>query len=101
VKAIAFWVRKRRREGAEIALEGLNEEVVCTLIREMTLASKEEKRDDKLFYPNKFNPKKYISWAQSFENYLDSLKGKSKVPLTYIFDLMMLILKTPKRNTRG
>jgi hypothetical protein len=84
VKAIAFWVRKRRREGAEIALEGLNEEVVCTLIREMTLASKEEKRDDKLFYPNKFNPKKYISWAQSFENYLDSLKGKSKVPLTYI-----------------
>jgi hypothetical protein len=85
VKAIAFWVRKRRHEGAEIALEGLNEEVVCTLIREMTLASKEEKRDDKLFYPNKFNPKKYISWAQSFENYLDSLKGKSKVPLTYIF----------------
>jgi hypothetical protein len=85
MKAIAFWVRKRRREGADIALEGLNEEIVRTLIRgEMTLASKEEKReDDKLFYPNKFNWKKYITWAPSFKNYLDSLKGKSKVPLTY------------------
>jgi hypothetical protein len=61
MKAIDFWVQKRHREGANIALEGLNEETVRTLIREMTLASKEEKRDDKLFYPNKFNPKKYIS----------------------------------------
>jgi hypothetical protein len=40
MKAIAFWVQKRRREGAAIALEGLNEETVRTLIREMTLALK-------------------------------------------------------------
>jgi hypothetical protein len=65
-------------------MKGLDDEVVCAMIREMALVTQEAKRDDKLFYPMKFNPKKYISWARSFENYPDSLKGKSKVPLTYI-----------------
>jgi hypothetical protein len=45
------------------------------------------KRDDKMFYPDKFNPKKYVLWARSFENYLDSVRGKAKVPLSYVIRL--------------
>jgi hypothetical protein len=41
-------------------------------------------RDDKLFYPPKFDPDAYVTWERTFENYLDSLKGKSKIPLSYI-----------------
>jgi hypothetical protein len=43
MKAIDFWVQKRHREGANIALEGLNEETVRTLIREMTLHQKKRR----------------------------------------------------------
>jgi hypothetical protein len=50
----------------------------------MMIAGMEPKKDDKLYYPEKFNPKKYISWARSFKNYLNSVRGKSKVPLSYI-----------------
>jgi hypothetical protein len=46
--------------------------------------SHELKKDEKMFYPEKLNPKKFISWMRSFENYLDSVLGKSKVPLTYV-----------------
>jgi hypothetical protein len=87
LKAVAFWVRKQRREGVapdDMNVHDLDADVVATMIREMSLSTTDTKRDEKLFYPSKFNPKKYISWARSFENYLDSLKGKSKVPLSYI-----------------
>jgi hypothetical protein len=52
--------------------------------REKADSASETKRDDKLMYPPKFNPSKYISWARTFENYLDSIKGQSKIPLSYI-----------------
>jgi hypothetical protein len=83
-KAIAFWVRKQRQEGVAIAIDRLDADVIRGMICEMTIAGTEPKKDDKLYYPEKFNPKKYISWARSFENYLDSVRGKSKVPLSYI-----------------
>jgi hypothetical protein len=38
----------------------------------------------KVGQPNKFDPRNYVSWARSFENYLDSLHGKSGVPLSYL-----------------
>jgi hypothetical protein len=84
MKAIAYWVRKQRREGLAATIDRLNNAVLAGTIREMTISTEEAKKDEKMFYPEKFNPKKYISWMQSFENYLDSVQGKSKVPLTYI-----------------
>jgi hypothetical protein len=84
MKAIAFWVRKQRREGVEATVDQLNEVVIHTAMREMTISTDEPKKDEKMFYPEKFNPKKYISWMRSFENYLDSVLGKSRVPLTYV-----------------
>lgn len=87
LKAVAYWVRKKRREGVEaddMNVHDLDDDTISGMIRELSLATTDAKRDDKLFYPSKFNPKKYISWARSFENYLDALKGKSKVPLSYI-----------------
>jgi hypothetical protein len=65
----------------------LDADVIHDTIQEMTIAGTEPKKDDKLYYLEKFNPKKYISWAQSFENYLYSVRGKSKVPLSYIICL--------------
>jgi hypothetical protein len=84
MKSIAFWVRKQRREGIEATVDQLNEAVIRAAMREMTITTEEPKKDEKMFYPEKFNPKKYISWMRSFENYLDSVLGKSRVPLTYI-----------------
>jgi hypothetical protein len=85
-KAIVYWVRKCFYEGKVVDVANLNQEVITAISRELTLVVPlEPKRNDKLFYPPKFDPNKHVTWEHSFENYLDSLKGKSKIPLTYIF----------------
>jgi hypothetical protein len=85
LKAVAHWVRQKRREGVIPNIDELNIDVIRENVREMTIDSAADtKRDDKMFYPDKFNPKKYVSWARSFENYLDSVRGKAKVPLSYV-----------------
>jgi hypothetical protein len=83
-KAIAYWVRKCRYEGTVADVANLNQEAITAMSRELTLVPLEPKRDDKLFYPPKFDPNKYVTWEHLFENYLNSMKGKSKIPLTYI-----------------
>lgn len=42
------------------------------------------KKEEKLFYPEKFEAKQYKAWSRSLVNYLDSIIGKSGVPLTYV-----------------
>jgi hypothetical protein len=85
LKAVAHWVRKKRREGVIPDIGELNIGIICKIIREMTIDSiSDMKQDDKMFYPDEFNPKKYVLWARSFENYLDSVRGKAKVPLSYV-----------------
>jgi hypothetical protein len=86
VKAVSFWVRKQRREGIPVLIDNLNPDVIAQMVQEMNLernidASADE---DKVGQPAKFDPKKYVAWARSFENYLDSLRGKMGVPLSYI-----------------
>jgi hypothetical protein len=55
------------------------------MMRECLLVPLEAKHDDKLFYPLKFNPRKYVSSAcSSMEIYSDSLQGTSHVPLSYM-----------------
>jgi hypothetical protein len=83
-KAIAYWVRKCRHEGTTVDVANLSQDVITQMGRELTLVPLEPKRDDKLFYPPKFDPNNYVTWERTFENYLDSLKGKSKIPLSYI-----------------
>jgi hypothetical protein len=53
-------------------------------MREMMICTDELKKDEKMFYLEKFNPKKYISWMQHFKNYLDLVPGKSRVQLTFV-----------------
>jgi hypothetical protein len=86
VKAVSYWVRKQRREGVPVAIDDLNPDVISRMVQEMNLERTVEAKsaDDKLDQPGKFEPKRYVSWARSFENYLDSLRGKSGVPLSYI-----------------
>jgi hypothetical protein len=84
MKAIIYWVRKCRREGTPVNIASLNPGVVVAMRREKADSASETKRDDKLMYPPKFDPSKYISWARTLENYLDSVKGQSKIPLSYI-----------------
>jgi hypothetical protein len=52
--------------------------------KEKSLAEKEERQDAKLYYPPAFDYKKYIQWERSLENYLDSRRGRSKIPLSYV-----------------
>jgi hypothetical protein len=50
MKVIAFWVRKQRREGVEATiLDQLNEVVIRTTMREMTIRTDEPKKDKKCF----------------------------------------------------
>jgi hypothetical protein len=84
-KAIAYWVHKCHCEGMVVDVANLNQEVITVISRELTLVPLEPKRNDKLFYPPKFDLNKHVTWEHSFKNYLDLLKGKSKIPLTYIF----------------
>jgi hypothetical protein len=67
-----------------VDVANLNQEVITQMGCELTPVPLEPKRDDKLFYPPKFDPDTYVTWEHTFENYLDSLKGKSKIPLSYI-----------------
>jgi hypothetical protein len=93
-KAIAYWVRKCCHEGTTVDIVNLNQDVITQMGRELTLVPLEPKRDDKLFYPPKFDPNSYVTWEHMFENYLDSLKGKSKIPLSYIIRLVNVDLAT-------
>jgi hypothetical protein len=76
LKAVAFWVRKCQREGMPINVQRMG--------KEKLLAEKEERQDAKLYYPPPFDYKKYIQWERSLENYLDSRRGRSKIPLSYV-----------------
>jgi hypothetical protein len=84
VKAVSFWVRKQRREGIPVDIDNLNPDVIRTMVQEMNLERDMEADEDKVGQPNKFDPRNYVSWARSFENYLDSLRGKSGIPLSYL-----------------
>jgi hypothetical protein len=85
VKAVSFWVRKQRREGIPVLIENLNPDVITQMVQKMNLEHSMDASadDDKVGQLAKFDPKKYVSWARSFENYLDSLHGKLGVPLSY------------------
>jgi hypothetical protein len=74
-KAIAYWVRKFHHEGTTVDIVNLNQDVITQMGHELTLVPLEPKRDDKQFYPPKFDPNNYVTWECAFENYLDSLKG--------------------------
>jgi hypothetical protein len=85
IQAVSYWVRKQRREGIPVSIDDLNPDVIVAMTREMNLnLDRDKDKDDKLFQPGKFEPRKYITWARSFENYLDSLRGKSGLPLSYV-----------------
>ena len=62
----------------------MTEEIIAEAITEKTLASSGSERDENLFEPEKFNPKRYKQWLRSMENYLDSIHGQSGVPLSYV-----------------
>jgi hypothetical protein len=48
------------------------------------MTEKEETQDAKLYYPPPFEPTKYIQLERLFENYMDSHRGHSKIPLSYV-----------------
>ena len=84
MKAVAFWVRKQRREGIPVDVTNLTAAVIAHTIMEKTLSPSGSKKDEKMFEPEKFEPKRYKQWSRSMENYLDSILGQSGVPLSYV-----------------
>lgn len=84
LKAVKFWISKKLRENAACDLTELNEHLIAELIREMSLAKSDKDTDGKLYYPDVFNPSDYKNWIKKVSNYLDSKKGKSGVPLSYV-----------------
>jgi hypothetical protein len=84
MKAVAFWVRKCQREGTPIDVADLDDALIARMRKEKSMTEKEEKLDAKLYYPPPFDPMKYVQWERSFENYLDSRRGRSKIPLSYV-----------------
>jgi hypothetical protein len=83
LKTFAYWVRKMRREGKPLDIDALDAAALDGVADEVALTMT-SKADEKLFYPPPFDAKKYVAWARSFANYLDSRIGKSDVPLSYV-----------------
>jgi hypothetical protein len=86
VKAVSFWVCKQHCEGIPVSIDNLNLDMISQMVQEMNLECNIDvsANEDKVGQLAKFDPKKYVTWAWSFENYLDSLHGKLGVPLSYI-----------------
>jgi hypothetical protein len=85
MKTVAFWVCKQPRcEGIPLDINSLTPAVIAEAITEKTLEPSGSKKDEKLFEPEKFDPKRYKQWSRSMENYLDSILGQSGVPLSYV-----------------
>lgn len=84
LKAIKFWVSKKLWENAACDLTELTEPLIAELIREMSMAKSDKDADGKLYYPDAFNASDYKNWIKKVSNYLDSKKGKSGVPLSYV-----------------
>jgi hypothetical protein len=79
----AVLLRPSESEGREIDALALNPDLLNQLMEEMSMDIP-PKKDEKLFYPEKFEAKRYKAWSRSLVNYLDSIIGKSGVPLTYV-----------------
>ena len=84
LKAVKFWINKKIRENAACDLTELTEAFIAELIREMSLTKSDKDSDSKLYYPDAFNANDYKNWIKKVSNYLDSRKGKSGVPLSYV-----------------
>jgi hypothetical protein len=83
LKAVSYWVKKARREGRDLDALELNPDLLDELMEEMS-HQVTTKKDEKLFYPEKFEAKRYKAWSRSLYNYLDSIIGKAGVALTYV-----------------
>ena len=84
LKAVAFWVCKQRREGVPIDIGSLTAAVIAQTFTEKTLAPSVGKKDERLFESEKFDPKHYKKWSRLMSNYLDTIKGKRGIPLSYV-----------------
>jgi hypothetical protein len=84
LKAVKYWITKKLREDAPCDLIELNDALIGTLIREMSLAAEEKSTDLKLYYPEAFNASDYKNWTKKVTNYLDARRGKAGVPLSYV-----------------
>ena len=84
LKAVKFWITKKLRENAPCDLTELTEGLIGELIREMSLMKSGKESDSKLYYPDAFTASDYKNWIKKVANYLDSRKGKSGVPLSYV-----------------
>jgi hypothetical protein len=84
LKAVAFWVRKQRREGVPVDVGNLTAAVINQMIAEKTLAPSAGKKDEKLFESEKFDPKHYKKWSRLMGNHLETIKGQTGIPLSYL-----------------
>jgi hypothetical protein len=84
LKAVKFWINKKLRENAPCDLTELTDALIGELIREMSFTKSDKDSDSKLYYPDAFNANDYKNWIKKVSNYLDSRKGKSGVPLSYV-----------------
>ena len=84
LKAVKFWITKKLRENVPCDLTELTEALIGELIREMSLMKSGKESDSKLYYPDAFTASDYKNWIKKVANYLDSRKGKSGVPLSYV-----------------
>ena len=83
LKALFYWAKRRRQEGADYDITELDAARINELMDERALDEDEKDGTDKLF-PPKFDPKDFESYKLQVENYLDSQRGVTNVPLSYI-----------------
>ena len=84
LKVVAFWLRKQRREGVPMDVGNLTAVVIAQTIAEKTLAPSAGKKDEKLLELEKFDPRHYKMWSRLMGNYLETIKEKTGILLSYV-----------------
>ena len=83
IQALCFWLAERERKGEPLNHLEFTPAELTNAKRDMKLLG-EHKVEAPAIKPEKFNPKKWKTWAKQFDVYLSNHRGVQNAPLDYV-----------------
>lgn len=84
LQALGFWVNDLIKRGQPIDPNAFTDQVMRDMIVEAKTNHQESKAKSEVEMPEKFKYEKWETWEETVVNYLNSQKGISGLPLSYI-----------------
>ncbi len=85
LSGVVQWCSERRAQGLSLDARALDENILQSVIDRMHMRKDERDADDDgVPAPKAFEPRKWVSWKLSFENYLSQQTSNQHVPLSYV-----------------